>query len=69
MVKTVEIRPAKTELDACSQVTAEVCIVWVKKGNMTLHDEHKQLILNDDSKLNDVIINAAQPILRSSFQN
>ena len=41
VVKTVEIRPAKTELDACSQVTAEVCIVWVKKGNITLHDEHK----------------------------
>ena len=42
VIKNVEERPIKVELDICSQVTAEVCTVWVKKGNITLYDEHKQ---------------------------
>ena len=60
VAKTVEVRPVKIELDACSQITAEVCTVWIQKGSITLYDEHKQMILNDDSKLNDLIINAPQ---------
>ena len=59
VAKTVEVRPDKIELDAGSQVTAEVRTVWVKKGSIILYDEHKQMILNDDSKLNDLVINAA----------
>ena len=42
VIKTVEEWPIKIELDICSQVTAEVCTVWVKKGSITLYDEHKQ---------------------------
>ena len=42
VVKTVEERPIKIELDVCSQVTAEVCTVWVKKGSITLYDENKK---------------------------
>ena len=30
VIKTVKERPIKVELDVCSQVTAEVCTVWVK---------------------------------------
>ena len=67
VIKTVEERPIKTELDVCSEITAEVCTVWVKKGNITFYDEHKQMILNDDFKLNDLIINAAQTILKKRF--
>ena len=67
VAKTVEVRPVKIELDAGSQVTAEVRTAWVKKGSITLYDEHKQMILNDDSKLNDLVINAAQTILKKHF--
>ena len=67
VAKTVEVKPVKIEFDASSQVTAEVCTVWVKKGTITLYDEHKQMILNDNSKLNDLIINAAQTILKKQF--
>ena len=67
VIKTIEEWPIKIEHDVCSQVTAEVCIVWVKNGNITLYDEHKQIILNNDFKLNDLIINAAQTILKKQF--
>ena len=67
VVKTVDEGPIKIEFDVCSQVTAEVRIVRVKKVCITLYDEHKQMILNDDLKLNDLIINAAQTILKKQF--
>ena len=38
VTKTVEIMPVKIELDTGSQVTGEVCTVWVKKGSITLYD-------------------------------
>ena len=44
VVKTVDERPIKIQFDVCSQVTAEVCTVWIKKGSMTLYDEHKQMM-------------------------
>ena len=67
VIKTVEERHIKIELDVCSLVTSEVCIVWVKKGSIIFYDEHKQMILNDDFKLNDLIINAAQTIMKKQF--
>jgi len=39
--------------------------VWVKIRSITLHDEHKEMILNG-SKLNDVI-NSAQTLVKEQF--
>ena len=64
--KNVEVRPVKIEYDICGQITAKSHTVWIKKGSITLYD-HKQIILNDDSKLNDLIINAAQTMLKNQF--
>ena len=58
VIKPVEVRLVKIELDICGQVTAKACTVWVKKGSITLNDE--QMILSDDSKLNDLIINTCR---------
>ena len=41
-------------------------IAWVKKGSITLYGEHKEMIL-DGSKLNDLVINAAQAMLKEQF--
>ena len=64
--KNVEVRSVKIEYDICGQITAKSHTVWIKKGSITLY-YHKQIILNDDSKLNDLIINAAQTMLKNQF--
>ena len=40
--------------------------IWMKIGRITLQQGHKEVILND-SMLNDVIINAAQLLLKEQF--
>ena len=67
VVKTVAERPIKIELDVCSKVAAEVPTERVKKGSITMYDEYKQMIFNDNFKLNDLIINAAHTILKKQL--
>ena len=40
--------------------------MWVKIHSITLYDEHKEMIVNG-SKLNDLVINAAQMLLKEQF--
>ena len=63
--KAVEVKSV-IKLDSCNQIDAETRTVWLKKGSIALYDEHKQMILGD-FKLNDLVINAAQMILKEQF--
>jgi len=64
-----EVKPTvKSEETSPSEFKAEVETrkVWVKIYSITLHDEHEEMILNG-SKLNDLVINAAQLLLKEQF--
>ena len=63
--KAVEVKSV-IKLDSCNQIDAETRTVWLKKGSIALYDEHKQMILGD-FKLNDLVINAAQMMLKEQF--
>ena len=58
----------KSEETSLSKFKAEVetSKVWVKIHSIKLHDEHKEMILNG-SKLNDLVINVAQLLLKKQF--
>ena len=63
--KAVEVKSV-IELDSCNQIDAETRTIWLKKGSIALYDEHKQMILNG-FKLNDLVINAAQTMMKEQF--
>ena len=44
----------------------QILLIWLQRGNITLHFTHKETILQG-SMPNDVIINAAQLILKEQF--
>jgi len=58
-----KVRPIEIQPD---EQIVEGRIAWVKKGSITLYGEHKEMIL-DGSKLNDLVINAAQAMLKEQF--
>ena len=63
--KAVEVKSV-IELDSYNHIDAETRKIWLKKGSIALYDEHKQIILNG-FKLNDLVINAAQTMLKEQF--
>jgi len=64
-VKIEQVSPIEVGAED-SQADIEAYVMWIKKHSITLYDEHKEMILNG-SKLNDMVINAAQLMLKDQF--